>query len=446
MKLTRDDMHPYQLDALLWVLTREHAGLFLDMGLGKTITMLTAVADLLSQGYARKVLVIAPLRVCKTVWAEEAKKWDHTKNLTFSKILGSPAQRVAALRKRADVYLINAENVVWLTKHVGGENWHFDTVIFDESSLFKNPGSKRFRAAKAFIKKTQRTYILTGTPTPRCVHDLWAQLFLLDQGQRLFKTLSRFRDTFFDADFFGHTYTPKRGAQKRIQAKVADIVMSMRAEDYLDLPERIYNRVYVELPASAEQQYEELRSELLLLLEDDAVVEAANAGVLVNKCLQLTNGNLYLEDGGYRVIHDAKLKALEEIINSTGENILVFYQYKSDLAELQKRFPQGEVLRDDSVARWNKGDEIPLLMCHPASAGHGLNLQQGGHIMVFFGVNYNLETYQQSCARLHRQGQTKPVIIHHILADATIDDVVMTALEKKQNGQRNLLDSLKREL
>ena len=441
--MQKSNLHPYQLAAIDWVLARKNAGLFLDMGLGKTITMLTALVEMLHLGGAHTVLIIAPLRVCKTVWAEEAKRWEHTEHLTFSKILGTKAQREAAVAKDAEIYLINAENVVWLTKHVGGEGWKFDVVIFDESSLFKNPSSKRFRAAKAFMKKVRRSYILTGTPAPKSVHDLWSQIYLLDQGMRLFRTVGRFRDAYFDVDFFGHSYIPKANTQKKIEAKIEDIVMSMQAKDYLKMPERIYNRIYVDLPPAADAQYEEMRRQLMLTLED-ARVEAANAGVLVNKCLQITNGSVYKEDGSYQVLHDAKFRALEEIVESTGENILVFYQYKSDLAELKKRF-KGEELFDDSVERWSMG-RIPLLFAHPASAGHGLNLQHGGHIMVFFGVNYNLETYQQSCARLHRQGQTKSVIIHHILARDTIDDVVMQALEDKDVLQRSLMDRLKRDL
>jgi len=441
--MKKSDLHDYQLAAIDWVLMRKNAGLFLDMGLGKTITMLTALVEMLHLGGAHTILIIAPLRVCKTVWEEEAKRWEHTEHLTFSKILGTKAQREAAVAKDAEIYIINAENVVWLTKHLGGEGWKFDVVIFDESSLFKNPSSKRFRAAKAFMKKVQRSYILTGTPAPKSVHDLWSQIYLLDQGMRLFRTVGRFRDAYFDVDFFGHSYIPKADTQKKIETKIEDIVMSMQAKDYLKMPERIYNRIYVDLPPAAEAQYEEMRRQLMLTLENDRV-EAANAGVLVNKCLQITNGSIYKEDGSYQVLHDAKFRALEEIIESTGENILVFYQYKSDLAELKKRF-KGEELFDDSVERWNM-DRIPLLFAHPASAGHGLNLQHGGHIMVFFGVNYNLETYQQSCARLHRQGQTKPVIIHHILARDTIDNVVMQALENKDVLQRSLMDRLKRDL
>jgi SNF2 family DNA or RNA helicase len=441
--MKKSDLHSYQLAAIDWVLERKNAGLFLDMGLGKTITMLTALVKMLMFGGAHTILIIAPLRVCKTVWEEEAKRWEHTEHLTFSKILGTKAQREAAVAKDAEIYIINAENVVWLTKYLGGDGWKFDVVIFDESSLFKNPASKRFRAAKAFMKKVQRSYILTGTPAPKSVHDLWSQIYLLDQGMRLFHTVGRFRDAYFDVDFFGHSYIPKIDTQKKIETKIEDIVMSMQAKDYLKMPERIYNRIYVDLPPAAEAQYEEMRRQLMLTLENDRV-EAANAGVLVNKCLQITNGSIYKEDGSYQVLHDAKFRALEEIIESTGENILVFYQYKSDLAELKKRF-KGEELFDDTVERWNM-NRIPLLFAHPASAGHGLNLQHGGHIMVFFGVNYNLETYQQSCARLHRQGQTKPVIIHHILARDTIDNVVMQALENKDVLQRSLMDRLKREL
>lgn len=441
--MKKSELHTYQLTAIDWVLERKNAGLFLDMGLGKTITMLTALVEMLSFGGAHTILIIAPLRVCKTVWAEEAKRWEHTKHLTFSKILGTKAQREAAVAKDAEIYIINAENVVWLTKYLGGEGWKFDVVIFDESSLFKNPSSKRFRAAKAFMKKVQRSYILTGTPAPKSVHDLWSQIYLLDQGIRLFRTVGRFRDAYFDVDFFGHSYIPKANTQKKIETKIEDIVMSMQAKDYLTMPERIHNNVYVDLPPVAEAQYEEMRRQLMLTLEDDRV-EAANAGVLVNKCLQITNGAIYKEDGSYQFLHDAKYRALEEIIESTGENILVFYQYKSDLAELKKRF-KGEELGHDNVERWNL-DRIPLLFAHPSSAGHGLNLQHGGHIMVFFGVNYNLETYQQSCARLHRQGQTKPVIIHHILASGTIDDVVMQALANKDASQMNLMERLKRDL
>ncbi len=442
----KENLHDYQMSAIKHAKEQPFCALNMECGLGKTITTLTLLAELIDEFCMHKGLIIAPKRVAETVWQEEAAQWEHTKHLRFSKILGSEKQRIAALQQDADLYIINVENLVWLTKFLGPSRWCFDTVIFDEFSLFKNASSKRFKAAKAFRKKIHCAIGLTGTPAPNGIHDLWSQIYLLDQGQRLFKTLTQFRNRFFDADYFGYTYTPKPGSAEAVQERIKDICVSMRAEDYLSLPDVIENVIKVPMPKKAHDAYLKIRKELTLELES-ATVDVVNAAVLVGKSLQLSNGALYTDDkGSYEVLHNEKLNALENIIEeSAGDPVLVFYQYKSDLTEIKKRFPQAVEISEEAIAAWNEG-KVPVLLAHPASAAHGVNLQKGGHILAWFGVNYNLEHFEQANARLKRQGQTKPVFIHYLLTEGTIDTVVLECLRSKQKTQKALIDAIKLEV
>lgn len=442
----KSDLHPYQERAIDHLMANPFAALFMECGLGKTATTLYALYKLIGICETKKILIVAPLRVAQTVWQEESRKWERLTELTFSKILGTEKQRLKALQTPADIYLINAENLVWLTQHLGSRRWDFDTVVFDEFSLFKNANSKRFKAAKAFRKKVKRVIGLTGTPAPNGIHDLWSQIYLLDQGQRLFKTLTAYRSKYFDVDYFGYTYTPKAGSAEAVQERIKDLCISMQAKDYLELPVVVENEIWVALPPKAQKAYEKIRKDLSLEL-DKATVDVANAAVLVGKSLQISNGALYIDDRqNYEILHDAKLQALEDIVGeSAGDPILVFYQYKSDLTEIKKRLPHAVEISEDAISSWDKG-EIPVMLAHPASAGHGINLQKGGHILVWYGLNYNLEQFEQANARLNRQGQTKPVIIHYLMAARTLDAVVLECLRGKQKTQRALIDAVKLEV
>ena len=441
-KIPESALHGYQKDAVQFILHNPYCAVFLECGLGKTVTTLTAITLLKLVGDVNKVLIIAPLRVAQTVWAEESAKWEHTDGLKIVKVLGTQNARLRALQQEGDIYVINAENIPWLMNSLG-KRWPFDTVVFDEFSLFKNSKSKRFKAAKVFRKQVKRVIGLTGTPVPNGIHDLWSQLFLLDQGERLFNTLTKYRDKYFDVDYFGYTYTPKTGASKAVQDKIKDICLSMRAKDYLDMPKIIENTIQVEIPKKAMTQYARIRKELTLEL-DQSRVDVANAAVLVGKSLQLSNGALYTdEQRNYEVLHTAKLDALADIVEeSVGEPILVFYQFAFDLIEIQKRIPSAVLLDQSILPEWDKGN-IPVMLAHPASAGHGLNLQKGGHILVWFGLNYNLEQFEQANGRLYRQGQTKPVIIHYLLAANTLDEVVLDCLKGKFETQKALMDAVK---
>ena len=421
--------------------------LFLDMGLGKTISTLTALADLLHNRFeVSKVLVIAPLKVAESVWSEEKNKWDHTKYLRISAVLGSQRDRIVALDKQADIYVINRENVEWMVTYYG-KKWPFDTVAIDESSSFKSPSSKRFRALRKVRPFIKRIVELTGTPSPNNLLDLWPQIYLLDQGERLGKTITGFRERYFEPDKRNRTtvfsWKPKPGAEEAVYAKISDICVSMKAKDWLDLPERIDNIIPVKLPVAAKEKYKQLERDLLLPLTDSDVV-ANTAAVLSNKLLQMANGAVYDENKQVGEIHDAKLEALEGVVEAAvGQPVLVFYSYKHDCERILRRFPKARMLNiAKDIADWNAG-KIPMLLAHPASAGHGLNLQAGGHIVVWFGLTWSLELYQQANARLHRQGQKHGVIIHHLVAEGTVDEEVMRALLNKAVGQDALLAAVK---
>lgn len=439
--------HQYQEYAIQKIIDTPAAGLFLDMGLGKTVITLTALEELKNTYFdAGKILVIAPLRVAQDTWSRETAKWDHLQHITISKILGSRTQREKALKAEADVYVINRENVPWLVSMTGSK-WPFDTVVIDELSSFKSSKSKRFRALRRVRPLMQRIIGLTGTPTPNGLHDLWAQLYLLDQGERLGRTITGYRDRYFTPGrrdgHIVYEWRQKDEAENRVYEKISDICVSMSAKDWLDLPERIERMVPVTLTANTRKKYEKLEKDLLLPF-DDSDVTADTAAVLSNKLLQIANGAVYDENKDVQEVHHAKLDALEDLIEAAnGKTILCFYTYKHDLSRIMKRFPEAKKLEGpEDIKAWNKG-EIPLLLTHPASAGHGLNLQDGGHNIVWFGLTWSLELYQQANARLDRQGQKERVIIHHLVAENTLDETVSSRLADKTAGQDALLEAVK---
>ena len=443
--LSRNDLHDYQKRAVDFIKDKKRCALFLDMGMGKSVSTLTAITDMIDGFAARRVLVIAPLRVCNSVWAQERDKWLHLKGLRVSVCTGSERKRIAGLSVDADIYVINRENIAWLVKTLG-KKWDFDTVVIDESSSFKSASSQRFKALKKVIANTDHMVLLTGTPSPNGLLDLWSQLYLIDFGQRLGRTMTGFKQRFFEADYMGYKFSPREGSDKKIHSLISDCVMHMSAEDYLSLPERIDIDEIVQMPAQVRKSYIDLEKELLAQLPDGEEIEAINAAALANKLMQYSNGAVYTgQDKNWKELHSAKLDALSEIIEENPqENILVSYNYKFDLERLLKRFPDAEVLKNDQdvIDRWNRG-EIKILLAHPASAGHGLNIQSGGSMIVWFGLNWSLELYQQFNARLHRQGQPKPVRIVHILSEDTIDQRVAAVLKQKSATQKDLLNALK---
>jgi len=443
--LDRNNLHAYQNRAVSFIKDRKRCGLFLDMGLGKTTSTLTAVSDLIDDFQIRKTLVIAPLRVANSVWRQEAAKWAHLDHLRVSVATGTAKQRLEALMTSADVYVINRENVDWLVKHYGPK-WPFDMVIIDESSSFKNPSAKRFRALRRVLPMTEYMVLLTGTPSPNSLLDVWPQMFLIDFGEALGRTVTAYKQRFFESDYMGYKWNIREGAAEKIHALMLPRVLHMSAEDYLDVPPRIDLIESIELPPEALATYKEFEKTLLAELEDGEEVEAATAAVLANKLLQFANGAVYTDEKkNWSETHKVKLDALEEILDENqNETLLVAYNYKSDLARLQERFPNAIVLdkKQNTIDKWNAG-EIKMLLAHPASAGHGLNLQNGGSLIVWFGLTWSLEYYQQFNARLHRQGQEKPVRILHIIGKGTIDERVMGVLAHKDMTQRGLLAALK---
>lgn len=438
--------YSYQEYALKFILNSKAAGIFLDCGLGKTVITLTAIAELMHNRFEiSKALVIAPLRVAENVWDVEAKKWDHLKHLRVAKVLGSEKKRIQALASNADIYVINRENTKWLVDYYK-KDWPFDMLVLDELSSFKSHRAKRFKALRKVRPLCKRVVGLTGTPAPNGLIDLWAQVYLLDSGQRLGKTISGYRERYFLPDKRNQhvifSYKPKEGAEEAIYKKLSDICISMKNRDYLTLPERMDNILGINLPPKVLEQYRQLERDLLLpLLEGDIV--AGSAAVLTNKLLQITGGAVYDEEKKVQILHDEKLKALEDLVEATnGKPVLVYYNYRHELERIQKQFLCRVLDTAKDMEDWNKG-EIPVMLAHPASAGHGLNLQNGGSTIIWFGLPWSLELYQQANARIHRQGQKNTVVVHHLVAKETIDEDVMQVLAKKQAGQEALLQAVK---
>ena len=440
-----DDLHEYQHKAIAFIKSEKRCALYLDMGLGKTVSTLTAVNDLLDGCAVRRVLIVAPLRVANSVWRQESAKWSHLAHLRVSVCTGSERERMAALMATADVYVINRENIEWLVTHYG-KKWPFDCVVIDESDSFKNPSSKRFKALKRTLPDTTHFVLLSGTPSPNGLLDIWSQLYMVDFGERLGRTMGAYKTRFFESDFMGYKFTPRAGSADKIHGLIADKVLSMSADDYLELPERIDLIETVELPAKTLKLYQEFEKQLFADLPSGEEIEAATAAVLANKLLQWCNGAIYTDAAhNFEELHTVKLDALADILESNpDENILIAYNYKSDLARLLARFPDAVALdkNPDTITRWNAG-EIKLLLAHPASAGHGINLQLGGCVAVWFGLTWSLGNYQQFNARLHRQGQPRPVRIIHIVVADCLDSRVMSVLSEKGAVQSALLSALK---
>lgn len=443
--------HSYQRYCINRGIASPELGLLLDMGLGKTVITLTIINDLKYNRFAvNKVLVVAPKKVAEATWQMEAKQWEHLKYLRFSTCLGSTKQRVKALNTPADIYVINRDNVVWLVDYYRN-SWPFDMVVLDESTSFKNHQSKRFKALKNVRPHIKRIVELTGTPAPNGILDLWAQMYLLDSGQRLGKNITGFRERYFEPDQRNRdrifTYAPKSGAEEAIYRLLGDIVISMKAEDYLELPDIIYNTIPIILDNKAKKAYEKLEKEMLLQV-DETTIDAGSAAVLSNKLLQLCNGAIYDSERNVVDIHDCKLEAFKELIEGlSGKPALVFYNFQHDKDRILKALTKTnlrirELKTPQDMIDWNNR-QIDILLAHPASAAYGLNLQKGGNHVVWYGLNWNLELYQQANKRLHRQGQTEKVIIHHLAVVEGVDEDVMRALENKASTQDALMAALK---
>jgi len=438
----KENMHQYQDRSVNHIKTHKGSGLFLDMGLGKTVSTLTSTADMLDDFEIMKVLIIGPLRVANTVWHSEAKSWSHLQDLDFSIVTGKPEQRLTALKKDTRYHVINVENLVWLIEHYKSK-WPFDMIVIDESSLFKNPTSKRFRALKKVLKYVKKRVILTGTPSPNGYMDLWSQIFILDDGERLGTSITRFRNTYFDKDFMGFNYTLKDGAAERIENKIKDIVISMKSEDYLNLPQFLPTVIDTPMTPTLMKKYKSFEEDMIMQMEGENIT-AMTAAALSNKLLQFSSGAVYDEEGVVHQIHNIKFDTLDEIIEGNpNDNMLVAYNFKHELDRLKKRYPKAVVMDKEgkAVKDWNDG-KIKMLLAHPASAGHGLNLQHGGSLLVWFGFNWSLELYQQFNKRLHRQGQKEIVRAMHI-AVGPIEYRLMRALAEKDVTQSKLLEALK---
>ena len=441
--------HDYQQYATEYIKSHPACAVLLDMGLGKTAISLTALLDLLFDSFeAHRILVIAPLRVARDTWPAEIEKWDHLSMLTYSVAVGSEKDRKAALMRDADIYIINRENVQWLVEQ-SGIPFTFDTVIVDELSSFKNHQSKRFKALMKVRPRIKRIVGLTGTPSANGLMDLWAEFKVLDMGQRLGRFIGMYRNNYFRPDKRNgqiiYSYKLLPGADKAIYKQISDITISIKATDHLKMPELVMNTHTVELSDDEREHYDELKQTLVLQLPEKEIT-VANAAALTGKLLQMANGAIYDDDGDHIHIHDRKLDALEDLIEgANGKPVLVAYWFKHDLERIKSRFKVREIKSSSDIREWNAG-KIPVAMIHPASAGHGLNLQTGGSTLIWFGLTWSLELYQQTNARLWRQGQQDTVVIHHIITDDTVDGRVLKALQSKEKIQDSLIAAVKAEL
>jgi len=445
--------HAYQKHCIDKIIELDKVGLFLDMGLGKTVTTLTAIKELKYNRFqVRKVLIIAPKKVAEGTWTKEKDKWDHTQMLRVSPVLGSEKKRIKAINTPSDLYVINRENVVWLVDYYRNA-WPFDMVVIDESSSFKNHSAKRFKALVQVMSKIKRLVELTGTPSPNGLNDLWSQIYLLDEGRRLGKRYGQFRERYFDPgrrgpQGFVYDYDPKDGAEQSILSAISDICISMKAEDYLQLPDMVIHEIPVSLDAKAEKAYKELERKMILELPENEDISVTSAAALSNKLLQLANGAVYDEEHKAHEVHTSKLDAFLELVESLqGKPLLVFYNFQHDKERILKvlgtkklRVKELKTVQDEDD--WNH-QEIDILLTHPASSAYGLNLQQGGNHVCWFGLTWNYELYTQANKRLHRQGQTEKVIVHHLICSGTRDEDVMKALKKKEGVQDFVMESLK---
>lgn len=436
--------HEYQVFATNFIIDHPSSAVFLECGLGKSVITLSAIWQLMFDYFSiSRVLVIAPLRVARNTWPDEIGKWDHLSDLRYSVVIGTEAERKAALARKADIYLINRENVDWLITK-SGYRFDFDMVVLDELSSFKSAKAKRFKSLMKVRPRIKRIVGLTGTPGN--LMDLWPEFRLLDQGQRLGRYIGAYRSRFFDPDKRNQqmifSYKPKPGAEKDIYLLISDMTISMKSLDYLKMPDCVINEVKVSLSEDEREVYDEMRKEMVLDLNGEEI-DAVNAAALSGKLLQMANGAIYTEDKETIVIHDQKLEALEELIEeANGKPILVAYWFKHDLERIKSRIKVREIKTDKDIRDWNNG-KIPVGLVHPASAGHGLNLQAGGSTLIWFGLTWSLELYQQTNARLWRQGQKETVVIHHIIAKDTIDEDVIRSLKLKEKTQDGIIEAVK---
>ena len=440
--------HDYQQYAIDFIESHPTAAVLLDMGLGKTVITLTALNDLLFDHFEiSRVLVIAPLRVARNTWPQEIGKWEHLNHIRYSVAVGTEKERRDALRKQTSLYIINRENVPWLVEKT---DFTYDAIVIDELSSFKNWSGKRFKALMKVRPLAKRVIGLTGTPSGNGLMDLFAEFKVLDMGQRLGRFITKYRQDYFKPDKRNgqvvFSYAPLPEAEERIYEKISDITISMKAADHLRMPELIESEYSVRMDEEEKKMYAEMCEQLVLQMKGDEVT-AANAGVLSGKLVQMANGAVYTDDGATLHIHDRKLDALEDIIESmNGKPLLVAYWFRHDAERVEKRVPCVRLDTDETIARWNRG-EIPVALIHPASAGHGLNLQSGGSSLVWFGITWSLELYQQTVARLYRQGQTaKTLVVQHIIAEGTIDERILRALKRKDKTQTALIDAVKAEV
>lgn len=452
--LKKEQLHDYQVKAVDMIVNNFNCGLFLDMGLGKTVSTLTAIRELREIGFIDKVLIIAPKKVAQVTWKDEINNWEHLKGLRISVIDGTAAQRRAAMMADADIYTVSRDNVVWLVVEHGGVKLPYDMVVIDELSSFKNPASKRFKALRRVRKFIPRVVGLTGTPAPNGLIDLWAQMFLIDEGKRLGKTITSYRDRFFTAGrrngdivYQWDLKSPAEETEQKISDLIKDICISMSAEDYLKMPDKLmyYDRVKLsDKDFKAYKTFE--REQVLEFIESGETITAASAAALSNKLQQFANGAMYDADRNVLQLHDEKIEKLKELVEAAnGQPVLIAYTFKHDLdniMEALKEYKPVKLEKPEQIADWNAG-KINVLVTHPASAGHGLNLQKGGHIMIWYGLTWALELYQQFNARLYRQGQKKPVSIHHIIATDTVDEKIIKSLDGKDTTQRSLMDAIK---
>ncbi len=441
--------HSYQEYAIRYIETHPISALLIDMGLGKTSITLTAIRNLLFDSFeVCKVLVIAPLRVAKNTWTDEIKKWEHLNTLTYSLIIGNENERLSTLNEQTDIYIINRENVDWLVNK-SGYKFDFDMVVIDELSSFKNHQSKRFKSLMKVRPFVKRIVGLTGTPSSNGLMDLFAEFKILDMGKRLGYFIGQYRNTYFKPDKMNgpivYSYKPLPNAENAIYEKISDITVSMKANEYLKMPELLTSNYVVELSNSEKNQYDEMKKSLVLEITDGEIT-ASNAASLSNKLCQLSNGAIYDDEQNIVEIHDRKLEALEDIIESmNGKPLLIAYWYRHDLERIKSRFSVREIKTSEDISDWNDG-KIPVALIHPASAGHGLNLQNGGSTLVWFGLTWSLELYQQTNARLYRQGQKNTVVIQHIITKGTIDEQILKALQKKNKTQADLIDAVRANL
>ena len=444
--------YEYQQTAIKWIIDNPRCGLFLDMGLGKTVSTLTAIQQLMDDCEISRTLVVAPKKVAETTWTTEAQKWDHLKSLKVAKVMGTEKQRKLALAEKADVYVIGRDSFVWLVGIFGGM-LPFDVLVIDELTSFKSSKSNRFKAMRMATPTAKRVIGLTGTPAPNGLIDLWAQMYCIDMGERLGRSVTKYRETYFETHKWNNIIVRcnvKKGYDEVIRKKIADICLSMQAKDYLQLPDLINHTIKVQLSTATMQAYTKFEREKVLQFQDEHQGETANvlaqsAAGLMNKLSQFANGAIYDEDRNVHNVHDEKLDRLAEIIEAAnGSSVLVFSQYKHEAARIAEKFKgyRVKVYTDEKqLIEWNAG-QVDILLAHPASTAFGLNMQDGGHYIVWFGTGWNLELYQQANARLHRQGQQYPVQVYNLVCSGTVDERAVTALENKKGVQQGLLDSL----